>query len=136
MRLISVLLIISLWSATVNAAQPAAHEAQLKDGMVNPGYQDKPAWFKASFLDIREDIVEATADGKRLLLYFYQDGCPYCAKLSNDNFGNRAIAEKTQQSFEVIAINMWGDREVTDVQGSSTTEKGFAATLRVQYTPT
>ena len=104
--------------------------------MVNPGYQDKPAWFKASFLDIREDIAEATADGKRLLLYFYQDGCPYCAKLSNGNFGNRAIAEKTQQSFEVIAINMWGDREVTDVQGSSTTEKGFAATLRVQYTPT
>lgn len=136
MRLIAVLLIVSLWSATANAAQPAAHGAQLQKGMVNPGYQEKPAWFKASFLDIREDIAEAAADGKRLLLYFYQDGCPYCAKLLNDNFGNRAIAEKTQQSFEVIAINMWGDREVTDIQGSRTTEKAFAATLRVQYTPT
>ena len=136
MRLIAILLTVSLWSAAANAAQPAEHGAQLQDGMVNPGYQEKPAWFKASFLDIREDIAEATADGKRLLLYFYQDGCPYCAKLLKDNFGNRAIAEKTQQSFEVIAINMWGDREVTDIQGSRTTEKAFAAALRVQYTPT
>jgi thioredoxin-related protein len=36
-----------------------------------------PAWFKETFLDIREDVREAAAEGKRLLLYFGQDGCPY-----------------------------------------------------------
>jgi len=108
----------------------------LQDGMVNPGYQEKPAWFKESFLDIREDVTEAADDGKRLILYFYQDGCPYCAKLLKDNFGNREIAEKTRKNFEVIAINMWGDREVTDLAGEATTEKQFAEGLRVQYTPT
>jgi len=130
----AVLLILGLVFSGVVAA--AGQEGALGEGMVNPGYQDKPAWFKASFLDIREDIGEAAAGGRRLLLYFYQDGCPYCAKLLNDNFGNRHIAEKTRQGFDVIAINMWGDRDVTDLNGAATTEKAFAAALRVQYTPT
>ena len=73
----------------------------------------KPPWFKDSFLDIREDLEEATTVGKRLILCFYQDGCRYCTRLLKNNFGNREIAQKTQQHFEVIAINMWGDREVT-----------------------
>ena len=30
------------------------------------------AWFKESFLDFEQDIAEATAQGKRLVLYFYQ----------------------------------------------------------------
>ena len=130
------LLVLSCLGGGVQAAQPVGHEGALEAGMVNPGYQEKPAWFKESFLDIREDIREAVAADRRLLLYFYQDGCPYCAKLLNDNFGNRDIAEKTRQAFDVIAINMWGDREVTGIDGGLTTEKAFAAALRVQYTPT
>lgn len=124
------------YAATDFAAQSDPHGSGLDAGMVNPGYHDKPTWFKESFLDIREDITEAAAAGKRVMLYFYQDGCPYCAKLLNDNFGNRAIAEKTQQGFDVIAINMWGDREVVGLDGKTTTEKRFAESLRVQYTPT
>jgi thioredoxin-related protein len=118
------------------AALMAASEGELEAGFINPGYHTKPAWFKESFLDIREDIEDATSENRRLMLYFYQDGCPYCEKLLKDNFGNRAISEKTQQHFDVIAINMWGDREVTGVDGELTTEKSFARNLDVQYTPT
>ncbi|MGD8555965.1 MAG: thioredoxin fold domain-containing protein [Chromatiales bacterium] len=114
----------------------AASEGELEAGFVNPGYHTKPAWFKESFLDIREDIEEAAGESRRVMLYFYQDGCPYCEKLLKDNFGNRGIAGKTQQHFDVIAINMWGDREVTGVNGELTTEKNFARDLEVQYTPT
>ena len=127
-------LLLIVQVATGANAVPAG--AELTPGMVNPGFQEKPTWFKESFLDIREDVAEAKGAGRRLLLYFYQDGCPYCAKLLHDNFGNRAIADKTRASFDVIAINMWGDREVTDLDGKATTEKAFAADLRVQYTPT
>lgn len=136
MKSTAIALFLSALVSSVAAEPPAPHEAALGEGMVNPGYQDKPDWFKASFLDIREDIDEAAAAGKRLLLYFYQDGCPYCAKLLNDNFGNRAIADKARQAFDVIAINMWGDRDVTNLSGEATTEKAFASALRVQYTPT
>jgi len=118
------------------ASSLMASETKLEAGMTNPGFHDKPSWFKDSFLDLREDIEEAAAENKRVILYFYQDGCPYCAKLLNDNFGNRDISKKTQDNFEVIAINMWGDKEVADLAGEMTTEKSFASALRVQYTPT
>ncbi|MCB1773626.1 MAG: thioredoxin fold domain-containing protein [Gammaproteobacteria bacterium] len=111
-------------------------DARLDPGMVNPGYHEKPDWFKNSFLDIREDLAEAANERRRVLLYFYQDGCPYCAKLLKDNFGNREIVAKTRSGFDAIAINMWGDREVIDLRGAASTEKRFAEALRVQYTPT
>lgn len=132
-----VAIIITLLSLSVQSgAASKAHPTELDSGLVNPGYHEKPIWFKDSFLDIREDVEEALEQDKRIILYFYQDGCPYCAKLLNDNFGNREISEKTQKHFDVIAINMWGDREVTDFSGKALTEKQFASELRVQYTPT
>lgn len=114
----------------------AASEAPLAPGMVHPGYEEQPAWFKNSFLDLREDVADAAKLGKRVLLYFYQDGCPYCKKLLQDNFGQRPIADKTRKYFDVIAINMWGDREVTDLNGASVTEKEFARRMKIMFTPT
>lgn len=113
-----------------------ASEGTLGQGLVNPGYHEQPAWFKPSFLDIREDIAEAGAAGKRVLLYFYQDGCPYCARMLRENFADRELVAYTRKHFDVVAINLWGDREVTDLQGNAVTEKAFAAAARVQYTPT
>jgi thioredoxin-related protein len=118
------------------AAAEATQEQKLGAGMENPGYAEKPSWFKSSFLDIREDIEEAKESGKRIVLYMYQDGCPYCKKLLQDNYGNREIAEYSQKHFDTIAINMWGDREVTDVEGNDVTEKQFAEDLKVMFTPT
>ncbi len=127
--LLSLLLItpLSLW---------AAQEGALEAGLVNPGHVDKPAWFKSSFLDLREDVAEAADEGKRVILYFYQDGCPYCEKLVNTNFAQRDIEQKTRENFEVVAINMWGDTLVTDLSGNEVTEKQFSVGLRVQFTPT
>ncbi|MEW8507761.1 MAG: thioredoxin fold domain-containing protein [Candidatus Thiodiazotropha sp.] len=121
----------------VAAQLPAAGEEKgLDHGLVNPGFHEKPAWFKNSFLDLQEDLEEATDEDKRLILYFHQDGCPYCAKLLNENFSIKQIVEKTQQDFQLIAINIWGDREVSGLRGETTTEKAFAASMKVMYTPT
>lgn len=123
-----------LFGLSVLLAAPGA--AVVLTDLRNPGYHDKPEWFKNSFLDIAEDLAEAVADDKRLLLYFYQDGCPYCERLLRENLGDREIAATARDHFDLIAINMWGDREVTALDGSATTEKGLAETLGVQYTPT
>ena len=131
-------------SKTQTAPQPTPHEIpevtvpadQLETGMVNPGYAEKPDWFANSFLDIREDVSEAAADDKRVILYFYQDGCPYCKKLLNTNFALSDTVQRTRDNFEVIAINMWGDRDVTGFDGEDATEKEFAKSLRVMFTPT
>ncbi len=95
-----------------------------------------PDWFKQSFLDFEEDIDEAAADGKRLILYFHQDGCPYCNLLVEHNFNDQVLGDKVRQHFDVVAINMWGDREVVQVGGRQFTEKTLAAALRVDFTPT
>ncbi len=113
-----------------------AGAAERMEGLTHPGFHEQPEWFKNSFLDIREDVAEARAAGKRVMLYFYQDGCPYCGKLLQVNFTQKAIVDKTRANFDVIAINMWGDREVVDIQGREVTEKEFASALRVMFTPT
>lgn len=105
----------------VPRAEPA--EQGLTEGLVNPGYIDKPAWFANSFLDIREDVSEAASAGKRVILYFYQDGCPYCRKLLETNFALQETENKARKHYEVIAINIWGDREVTGFDAGMTTRR-------------
>ena len=97
---------------------------------------DIPPWFANTFLDLREDIAEATRTGRRLMAYFGQDGCPYCKQLMATNFSQRSIVEKTRQHFVALAVNMWGDREVTWLDGRVMTEKELARVLKVQFTPT
>ena len=97
---------------------------------------EKPAWFKESFLEFEEDVAEAASEGRRVMLYFHQDGCPYCARLVEENFANPEIRSFIIEHFDGISLNMWGDREIVSVGGRDFTEKTFAAALKVQYTPT
>ena len=98
--------------------------------------QEPPAWFTESLLDLREDVAEAAAQKKRVLLYFGQDGCPHCKRLMEVNFRQADIVRKAQQHFVALALNIWGDREVTWTDGTVATEKRLAARLKVQFTPT
>ena len=129
---------LALLTALFANAPPALAAGQTRAVTVEPRNREpvEPRWFKTSFLDIREDIGEASQSGRRLMLYFHQDGCPYCARLLRDNFGKKTIADRTQRDFDVVSINIWGDRDVRDLDGTQTTEKAFARALRVQFTPT
>ena len=65
--------------------------------------QETPEWFAESFLDLREDAAEAAAEGKRLMLYFMQDGCPYCTQLVTVNWRQPEIVQKTRRHFVPVA---------------------------------
>ena len=97
---------------------------------------EHPDWFKESFLDLEDDVADAATNKKRLVLYFWQPGCPYCSQLWEENFSKQEIVKKFRSNFEIIALNMWGDREVVSVAGHDYTEKSFADALRIKYTPT
>ncbi len=129
-------LLILLLLAVLPAAVAGLKEGELNEDLTNPGSIELPAWFKNSFMDIAEDIAEATAANKRLVLYFHQDGCPYCKKLIEVNFARQDIADKARATVDVLAINMWGDREVTWLDGETMSEKAFARKMRVMFTPT
>ena len=102
----------------------------------SPHAIDIPAWFTDSFLDFRDDVADAARDRKRLLVYFGQDGCPYCRELMVNNFSQRAIVDRTRAHFVAIALNIWGDRETTWMDGKVRPEKELARLLDVQFTPT
>ena len=100
------------------------------------GAQEPPQWFTPSFLDVREDVADAARDGKRLMIYFHQDGCPYCEKLVNVNFRDPKIVARMRRNFSSVDINIFGDREVTWTDGRKMSEKQFAALMKIRYTPT
>ena len=132
------------WYALILLAQPfaampaaaGAAPSAIESFNPSPHAIDIPAWFKVTFLDVREDARDAAAEGKRLLVYFGQDGCPYCRELMRVNFSQIEIADKTRRHFNAVAVNIWGDREVTWTDGRPRSEKDFAAALKVQFTPT
>ena len=103
---------------------------------VAPSAIDMPPWFAETFLDFGEDIRDAARDGRRLMVYFGQDGCPYCKEFIVTNFSQRTIVEKTRKHFVAIALNLWGDRETTWLDGQKMSEKALARFLHVQFTPT
>jgi thioredoxin-related protein len=104
--------------------------------IASPHAIETPKWFAETFLDFREDIAEAARENKRVLVYFGQDGCPYCKLLMQTTFAETRIVDKMQRKFVPIALNLWGDREVTWVNGSRMSEKALARLLGVQFTPT
>ena len=95
-----------------------------------------PTWFLNTFLDLKEDIEEQALNNKRLILFVHQASCPYCNKFVTKNLENKLIKEKIQKHFAVIDINMFGDREVTDIDENIYTEKEFAKKYKIQFTPT
>jgi thioredoxin-related protein len=111
---------------------PASQAAKVE----GVGHYEIPDWFKQSFLVLKEDVAEAAAANKRVMIFFHQDGCPYCAQLVNLNFSQKSIVDYTRKHFDSLDINMWGDREVTDVDGKVYTAKTFAAAKKVWFTPT
>lgn len=98
--------------------------------------QELPPWFTESLLHLPDDVAEAAREGKRVMLYFHQNGCPYCKRLVEVNWRDPSIVPKMRSRFVSLAINIWGDRDVTWTDGTATTEKKLAAMLKVQFTPT
>ena len=97
---------------------------------------EHPDWFKESFLEIAEDVDEANEAGKHVLLFFHLNGCPYCYKMVEENFKHAPYTDYLQDNFDVIAINIRGDREVVFNAELSLTEKELSRRLDVRYTPT
>lgn len=95
-----------------------------------------PDWFKLSFLELDVDIQEAKEQNKKgLIIYFGQEFCAYCKAHLEKNWGQDDIVKYTQKNFDVIAINIKGQRPVVDLDGKAYTEKSFAALKETNFTP-
>jgi thioredoxin-related protein len=133
MRALALILGIALPALAASGATDVPARPGAYHGAMATEYPD---WFKLSFLDFNNDIAEASAAGKRLIVLFTQDNCPYCHALVHVNLAQRTIEQMLRERFDVVAVNLWGDREVAGVGGARMPEKDFGAALRVQFTPT
>ncbi len=95
-----------------------------------------PDWFSLSFLDLSDSLNEALKEGKKgIIVYFGRKDCAYCKSLLEVNWGDPAIIKFTQKNFNVIAIDVRGDRRVTDFNGTVWSEKDFSSLKRTNFTP-
>ena len=92
-------------------------------------------WFNQSFLDFREDFEEAKSEGKRFAVIFEQRGCIYCIKMHKEVLARKYINDYVRENFRIVQIDLWGDREVTDFDGTVLTEKKLVRRWGVVFTP-
>ncbi|KAA3631164.1 MAG: thioredoxin, partial [Proteobacteria bacterium] len=95
-----------------------------------------PDWFKVGFLDLREDLGEAVSSGKKgLMVYFGQENCAYCEALMEVNFQLADVVDYTRANFDVVAVDIWGARDVIDIEGNTLTEREYAVRNETNFTP-
>ena len=114
---------------TAALALPAAAEIG-DDGL------HKEEWFSITFRDMAEDIEAAKDEGKRLAIVFEQRGCIYCAKMHEELLSDPEVRDFIEAHFKVVQYNMFGDEEVTDLDGDVLTEKTAARKWGYVFTPT
>ena len=125
---ISACLFLSAAGAIAAGDQP---RGAIKGGVAHSA----PDWFKESFLDIREDVDEAAEANRHVMLFFQLNNCPYCDRMLREAFETDPLMSYIQQHFDVIAINVRGDREIAFNETTSVTEKELSELLKVWSTP-
>jgi len=95
----------------------------------------KTPWMQDTFKDLREDLEEANAEGKRLVLFFEQIGCIYCTKMHKEAFSKEKVSNYIDDNFFVVQLNLHGDIEVTDFDGDVLPEKDIARKWGILFTP-
>ncbi|SCA57466.1 putative thioredoxin-like protein [Candidatus Terasakiella magnetica] len=110
--------------------------AQAEEVQVNDFGLYHQDWFLESFLDMAEDFEGAKEEGKRFAIIWEQKGCPYCKDLHAKTLSQENIRKYMQDNFVVVQMNIWGDRDVMDFDGTEMTEKEFAAKNGIAFTPT
>ncbi len=95
----------------------------------------KTPWMRDTFKDLTEDLDEANAEGKRLMILVEQRGCIYCKKMHEEVFVIPEIAQYIEDNYFVVQINMFGDVEVTDFDGTVLPEKDMVKRWGALFTP-
>ncbi len=96
-----------------------------------------PAWFKASFLDLRDDLRDAREAGKRgVVLFLSQENCSHCKAFIDTTLSDPETQQRLRKNFDVLGIDIFNDVPLTDIDGTVATVKDFAEAQSARFTPT
>jgi thioredoxin-related protein len=96
----------------------------------------KQPFFHDSFLEFGDDLAEAAAEGKDLLILIEQAGCPYCRELHEVNFARSEITDYIKEHYVVIQLDLFGARGTVDFDGQELEERDLVEKWNAQFTPT
>jgi thioredoxin-related protein len=93
-------------------------------------------FFTLSFGDLPEELQDARQQGKLgMLLFFEAEECPYCQHMLKNVFSQRDVQDWYRDRFVNIAIDIHGDVEIVDFDGTTLPSKEFADQQGVFLTP-
>jgi thioredoxin-related protein len=121
-------------TAAAMAAPYVGRPARAAAILTEDGIYRQP-WFLDSFLELPDDLDAAADKGKRLVAMWELKGCPYCRDTHLINFARPDIESYVKERFDVLQLNIRGDREVTDFDGQKLSEKETAAKYALRGTP-
>lgn len=121
--------IIAALAALLLAAPALAAELG-EDGL------HKTAWMRDTFKDLREDLGEANAEGKRLVLFFEQRGCIYCTKMHEEVFPHPEVSSYIEENYFVVQLNLHGSDTAVDFDGEEMEQRDLARKWGILFTPT
>ncbi|CAA7620666.1 SoxW protein [Magnetospirillum sp. LM-5] len=121
--------LLAAWPAA--AAEPLLPPPVLaEDGFYHPD------WFLVSFMDLKEDAEQAAKAGKRLAMVVEQRGCGACKRVHEVNLRDVRVTAYLKAHYQLLQIDLYGSREITDIDGQVLSEKDYAKKLGVRATPT
>ena len=99
--------------------------------------KDVSNFFNTSFGDYQDELETAKEENKKgVMLFFEMDECPFCHWMKINILNQSPVQDYFKKHFNIFAIDIEGDIEITDFKGDPTTEKRFSfEQFRVRATP-
>jgi thioredoxin-related protein len=124
MKRIVAALLLGFWAVVTQAAELG------DDGL------HKTSWMRDTFKDLREDLAEANAEGKRLVLFIEQRGCIYCKKMHEEVFPQPDLSSYIEENFFVVQLDLHGSATAVDFDGEEAEQRALARKWGILFTPT
>jgi thioredoxin-related protein len=93
-------------------------------------------WLRTTFKDLREDLGDANAEGKRLAVMIEQRGCIYCAKMHKEVYSDPGLRKYIEDNFFVVQMNLHGNDTATDFDGEEAEQSALMRKWGILFTPT
>ncbi|MDP5218956.1 thioredoxin family protein [Ruegeria sp. 2205SS24-7] len=96
----------------------------------------KTPWMRDTFKDLREDLQEASSEGKRLVLFIEQQGCIYCQKMHEEVFPQSDLSAYIEENFFVVQMDLHGSTTAVDFDGEESEQRVLMRKWGILFTPT
>jgi thioredoxin-related protein len=87
-------------------------------------------------VDLGRALDEATAAGKRVVVFWERKNCGYCEDTHLINLAVPSIRQYLVENYVVVQINIWGDETVVDFDGETLSEEELSIKYGARSTPT